>query len=45
MTYEDISRDTGLSYHWLIAIARGGIRDAGANKVEVLRAYLEKQPP
>lgn len=41
MTYERISRETGLGYHWLTKLASGAIQEPGADKAAVLRQYLE----
>lgn len=38
--YRQISNETGLTYDWLLLVARGQIEDPGIKKMEQLHSYL-----
>ena len=43
LTYEIISKNTGLTVSWIRSFARAGIAEPGASKIELLITFLDKE--
>lgn len=37
---EQIMRETGLPYHWLVAMSKGEVKNPGVNRLQFLYEYL-----